>query len=66
MYICSRCYYSGLPTEDTNNKSGGFSGFISSLFGSGQNNQLCPKCEKESMVSLTTDQGKEIMDSITK
>ena len=67
MYICSRCYYSGLPSdEEAESKPGGLSGFISSIFGSGNKKWPCPKCEKETFVSLNTDQGKEILDSITK
>jgi hypothetical protein len=55
-----------LSSDDAKSKSGGLSGFIGSIFGSGNNNLTCPKCEKETMVSLNTDQGKEILDSITK
>ena len=66
MYICSRCYYSGLSSDAVESKPGGLSGFISSIFGSGDQNSTCPKCEKETFVSLNTDQGKEILDSITK
>ena len=66
MYICSRCYYSGLSTDDEKAKSGGITGFIGSIFGSGNKNLTCPKCEKETFISLNTDQEKEILDSITK
>jgi hypothetical protein len=66
MYICSLCYYSGSPNEDEKSDSGGLSGFIGSIFGSGNKTVTCPKCEKKAMISLNTDQGKEILDSITK
>ncbi|HSG31614.1 MAG TPA: hypothetical protein VLB82_08725 [Thermodesulfobacteriota bacterium] len=67
MYICSRCYYSGLPTGGAvEAKSGGLSGFINSLFGSGNKKLSCPNCEKETFISLVSDEGKEILDSVTK
>lgn len=48
MYICSLCYYSGSPNEDEKSDSGGLSGFIGSIFGSGNKTLTCPKCEKKS------------------
>lgn len=55
MYICSLCYYSGSPNEDEKSDSGGLSGFIGSIFGSGNKTLTCPKCEKKAMISLNTD-----------
>ncbi|NIP39196.1 MAG: hypothetical protein GWM89_09130 [Candidatus Dadabacteria bacterium] len=66
MYICSQCYYSGSPSEGENSSQGGLSGLIGSIFGSGNKTLTCPVCEKKAMIFLNTDQGKEIMDSVTK
>lgn len=66
MYICTKCYYSGWPVETGREKTGGISGFISAVFSVSTKIETCPQCNNQKLIALTTEEGKKILDSITK
>ncbi len=66
MYICTKCYYSGKPVETEKGKSGGISGFISAVFSASSKVETCPQCKSQNLIALNTDEGKKVLDSITK
>lgn len=66
MYICTKCYYSGRPVETAKDKPGGISGFISAVFNANSKVDTCQQCHNQNLIALTTDEGKKLLDSVTK
>ena len=66
MYICTKCYYSGSPVKKTNDNSGLISGFISAVLRAKPEIKSCLQCSNEKLLALNSNEGKHLLDSITK